>query len=481
MKYPLEIFNRIITGDLSPLTVGADSFNKHISYLRSRYNQFIKHYKIRFNKKFPDEYILKSHSEYCFNDLQQVLFLEHGEADKDPALLNSLISQAQSKIGIKGKDIIEANFEASKNQVLLEIATKLDYHDLQPAEAKFHYYNVLMHEEAESIKNNLNQKVFGMASEEKIKLYVQNHQLALETFTGILLGLLDKKERQRIYQISQAHSLADIYKTIYSYLDELLGYIEKRFYKYLDVHVQIPYRSRVISSLEAQRKLKFIHSALKKGNVNRELREITLAPLDKLAKLTEEDHFTYQDLIYHKKFLLELFMISSNQGDKIRDDVIAALLRDLNFNSLKFFNYIIMGMKKELEQKVGAKDKIELLYSYVKSYNQHQVKTKLSYQNNMPLLKDQVIIWLKEEINFLKKKLKIIGRGKDWKIANDGDTKIVLGMSVAQLSYFVKILYETGIIVNKNQRNIFRFLSNNLAPLNRKIFHLTVSQRNIIM
>lgn len=460
MKYELELFSRIITGDLSPLSVGADNFNKYISYLRTGSNHCIKYYKIRFHKKAVGKYILKSHREYSFLDFEQTEFLDNENSGEDQELLNALCTQSIPKLNIHQNDIIGANLSACGKCIDLHITVKIEYEDLKHEEARFLYYNKLMHEEAEGIKNNLNHEVFRLHSEKEIGLYIQNHQIALETLMRVLFELLSEKERKKIYDISKAYSVTNVYKKTYSYLDDLLRFIEKYFTKHLDVNLQISYQSRIVLSSKAQKKLQRINAVVKKSSISKPLLDILFIPLNKIAHLTEKDYFTYQDLIYHKKFLRELYMILDRKENEIHDELIISALQGLNYNSLKFFNYIITGIKKELKQEDGLKEKVELLYHYKKIYNQCQVKTRYAYNCSLPSLKQQVTAWLKEEVSFLKKKLK-----DREMITHDPHikAKMITQMSVAQLSYFTKVLYEIGEVSNKNQREVFRFLSSNIC------------------
>lgn len=469
MKYELELFSRVISGDLSPLNTGTSNFKNHVAFLKVRFGQCTKHFKVRLKKKPAGEFIYCSHHEYAFHELDQAIYLDPKDADDDPETLDLLIIESLSRLKLRRTDIIESFHKTSKNFVDLEITAKINYEAMDQNEAKFQYYNLMLHEETDRIKHSFNQEVFNLRNEKEIELYVQNHQIALETQTEMLFELLKKRERKRVYEVSGNYTLMDIYKTIYIHLDKLLGHIEKHFTKYLDINAQIPYRSRIISTLETQKKLTLIHAVLKNRNIDSYLQEIIFVPLYKLSRLTKEEHFTYQDLIYHKKLLVEIYKVFSSDGTNTTDLAIILILRRMNFNSLKFFNFIIAKIRQELEGIENTKDKLELLYRHIKEYNQLPVKSKFAYNNHLLPLKDQVIIWLKEEVYFLKKRMKNNGQEANASQSNlPGGAKIITKMSVAQSSYFFKVMYEIGMISNKNQREIFRFLSNNISTIKQE-------------
>src|SRR5690606_15035311 len=114
-----------------------------------------------------------------------------------------------------------------------------------------------------------------------------------------------------------------------------------------------------------------------------------------------------------------------------------------NFNSVKFFKYLTFEILEELETHKNDIQKINLLYKLLKNYNQKQIRNFIKYKPNLPSLKEQIISWIEEEIEYLTKKIKLDTNQFINISSNEEKTKFLTGLSVAQLSYFFGLLMET--------------------------------------
>ncbi|WP_281336026.1 hypothetical protein [Flavobacterium eburneipallidum] len=150
----------------------------------------------------------------------------------------------------------------------------------------------------------------------------------------------------------------------------------------------------------------------------------------------------------------------------ISEETIKESLFYLNFNSLKFFKYLTADIIQELEAQENNFQKIDLLYKLLKNYNQKQIRNFIKYKPNLPSLKEQIISWIEEEIDYLSKKIKLESNQLATISNNETKTKFLTNLSVAQLSYFFGLLIETGIIKHKNQSDIFRFIAENFKTNN---------------
>ncbi len=148
------------------------------------------------------------------------------------------------------------------------------------------------------------------------------------------------------------------------------------------------------------------------------------------------------------------------------EETIKECLFHLNFNSLQFFKYLTFEISQELETQENNIKKIDVLYRFLKNYNQKQSRNILKYKANLPSLKEQIISWIEEEIEYLTKKIKLEANQFTNGTNNDEKIKFLTSLSVAQLSCFFGLLMETGIIKHKNQTDVFRFISENFKTNN---------------
>ncbi|QRE62576.1 hypothetical protein, partial [Flavobacterium psychrophilum] len=61
----------------------------------------------------------------------------------------------------------------------------------------------------------------------------------------------------------------------------------------------------------------------------------------------------------------------------------------------------------ELEMQENNIQKIDVLYRELKNYNQKQTRNFTRYNQKVPSIKEQIINWIEEEIEYLTKKIKL--------------------------------------------------------------------------
>jgi hypothetical protein len=97
---------------------------------------------------------------------------------------------------------------------------------------------------------------------------------------------------------------------------------------------------------------------------------------------------------------------------------------------------------------------------------------------------------LEEEIEFINRKRNLEDSQRGPIKTLQPINKILLGLSVAQISYFVNILMKTGIIKHANQRDVFRMIAENfktngtdnisIDSLSSKFYNVETSTKNAI-
>ncbi|MGB5928010.1 MAG: hypothetical protein WBH03_07535, partial [Cyclobacteriaceae bacterium] len=218
----------------------------------------------------------------------------------------------------------------------------------------------------------------------------------------------------------------------------------------------VPYRNRLILGMEHADKLSGLLGHLECARLDHRLHEIATLPFERFGIL-QPLAFSYHNHAYHEAYILTFHEAILNK-ESLTNKKVFLILWSMNFNALKFFNYLTDQIHKEVKEKNNVETKLELLYYYQKLCNQLPVKTQLSYNPNLLPLKDQMSIWLQEEISFQKRKLKYDSSEKS-NFQNQGQKKLVK-MSVPQLSLFVRAIFETGL-VEGTRHDLLRFVCEN--------------------
>lgn len=207
--------------------------------------------------------------------------------------------------------------------------------------------------------------------------------------------------------------------------------------------------------------LNYVKSRLLACNISERFLKLTYEPLLKIATINIQEKLTYYEFNYCLEFITELYNKFKFTNDETSESEINEFLFNLNFNSLHFFDSITDDIMKELESQENNIEKIDTLYRLLKNYNQKQTRNFIRFNEKLPSIKEQTISWIEEEIEYLTKKIKLQANQISLSVNTEAKIKFLTGLSVAQLSYFFGLLLQTGIIKHKNQRDVFRFISDN--------------------
>ena len=103
---------------------------------------------------------------------------------------------------------------------------------------------------------------------------------------------------------------------------------------------------------------------------------------------------------------------------------------------------------------------VEILSRYLKKYNQVNEYPDVILYPLQKSIKDQISTWILEEIEHLERYQKsTLNNAQRVTNPQSTDFKLQTDLSVAQLGYFIRVLFETGVIKNKNQREVIRFFA----------------------
>ncbi len=437
----IAIFYRMLNDDLSPL-VNPPATEQCINFLKERYPEYRRQLKLRLSKT-DSSFRLNEHKEYSFNTLEPLSAITDTKVEEDLKILDFV----SEELKIDHNKVIDHVMTKEDHKIYVELLIRDDYQELSAQCAKFYYYQVMLDEAFSDITRKLHEKVFKLKDEEQIRLHIRKYQTLITGYMKIILyDFIPGEERNSLFQISDNYTTNDIFKVIFQTLEDILIYLEKSFGNYIDTYLPVPYQSRLMVAMKHAEKLAEILSHLEWARLDSQLYEIVTLPFDQLGIL-EPLAFSYHSHTYHEDYLLAFYR-TTQEDEPLNDKKVFLTLWQMNFNALKFFNYLTYQIHKEIKEKKTPTEKIELLYYYQKLCNQLPVKTQLSYNPNLLPLKDQMSIWLQEEINFLKRKLKYATSLSGLQAIDD---KTLVKMSVPQLSLLVRAFFETGLVDGTRQ------------------------------
>ena len=191
------------------------------------------------------------------------------------------------------------------------------------------------------------------------------------------------------------------------------------------------------------------------NETDNELVSIALHPFHRLIK-NKKLPLSFGRKEYLFRLLKALCWYFTASSEKAKTETpLKTTLFTLNFNSLAYLNYYTRQIEGDIRGIDSLKDKIEKLYFHLKTINQKPINTNVCLNPRQANVKELVNQWILEEICFLEKRMLVMA-GPGPQLA-DQNFKIVTELSVAQVACFIRLLVESGVIKNKNRKELITF------------------------
>ncbi len=312
------------------------------------------------------------------------------------------------------------------------------------------YWNDISLSQKEFIRKRILSNSFNFLDENRAKTYIQNHQAhitsLINSISGYILSEALKSEPECVI----------ILEKIRDSLESLLNFLTIRYKNYFDFNANATITHKQFITGSLHEKLDFILSIATAQKS--ELFSIALKPIWDFLGNGLSSPVSYRTLRYYEALLQEISILSKN--DKPFDKALKFSLICFNYNSFRFFAYLTSEIKSELDSRTSYSTKIELLSRFLKKYNQILEYPEFVLNPKQISIKQQITGWIIEEIEHLERSQKSTFSNAQ-RVSNSlsTDFKLQTDLSVAQLGYFIKVLFDTGIIKNKNHREVIRFFA----------------------
>lgn len=303
------------------------------------------------------------------------------------------------------------------------------------------------------IKKSFSEQMFNLKNDKQVERYVQRHQSCLIRLCDNIIQQISPESFRKKNTIAKITSTQDLRNLLYNQLEHVLSYIERYFGKYFNLNEAIPNSYRIIGQLEFREKLQEYDLP-----ENCKLLDIARHPVDDF--ISQNKNISFRRLIYLKELLKELESKCSGCKECRNDCKLSCSLIYLNFNSFGFFSHLTSIVKEEIEKETELTKRIEKLSFHQKKLNQAQLKPNFAYKPKQESIRDKVGNWIYEEIVHLEKIYQLTLKFPNEQIRElDDEFKLITDLSVPHVAYFVRILVETGVIRNKNQKEVITFFA----------------------
>ncbi|WKN44285.1 hypothetical protein [Tunicatimonas pelagia] len=308
MQFELDILTQCISGSLSLSHIRRSDLSQPRHLLKERFPFCLKHYWVVYTRN-QDSWQLQSFVRHCLDELYELPITYpdqvYPSVEKGPyaAMLPSLAAYFQVPMA----DVAWTTYHQKEHELIVELIVLSEFDQLEPTEIYFHYYQYVLEEEAERIKEQWARTIFSIPKEKTIRLYLRNHQQALLRLKEQILPYIQETEHEHLDRYAPVFCLEDTYKAMYSVVDELLMHLEHQYGTYLDLEARLSYRKRQQSLRELASELNWLQTQLPR--LPEVMRPLVQAPLEKLHQLPYDHQFTYQQLAYGRYWLKVLIKV----------------------------------------------------------------------------------------------------------------------------------------------------------------------------
>ncbi len=173
------------------------------------------------------------------------------------------------------------------------------------------------------------------------------------------------------------------------------------------------------------------------------------------------DGYTYRQLYYEKELLIELLKCNSDTAETV-----PKILHHFNFNYSGYIRYEFKRVTNQLSSLSTKVERINMLRTEMKMINQIPARLQYAYDENMPSLKEQLSVWIAEEISYCEAGL--VAHLSNNTASIDAECKIHTTLSVAKLAVLIRLLVVDKIIINPTVAPMIRTVAKTFSTLQRE-------------
>ncbi|MBX2956200.1 MAG: hypothetical protein KF846_08585 [Cyclobacteriaceae bacterium] len=320
-------------------------------------------------------------------------------------------------------------------------------------EKQQHVLKDTVQKEVERIKQTFVHEVFSFEDERHLERYIQYHQQAL-------IRLMDKSALFMTSDNVKDRKRKLFHEVFYAGLEELLLFVERHFTRYFDQDAKAPESYIDIARQDCRTGIKKIQKFFAAKGVDQRLVVLLLHVLKKIIVSKADQGVTYRKVMYAKEVLKELYrLIDAEKEIQDWDEELRQTMYYLNYNAVKVLTYHAHYISSLLDQAETRAEKIEKLSFMLKKINQAQVKPGIRYNLNGSPLKEQLNVYITEEIDY-QERLQQLSSGSPDRSPDSllPGFKLKFEASVSQLAYLLRVFMETKIIANNNLSQVLHFL-----------------------
>ena len=266
-------------------------------------------------------------------------------------------------------------------------------------------------------------------------------------------------------------SYGKLSKEILLCLTGLLGFIEKHLSKYFNLDSIISPVYFVQSTNNLLLKLQAISETGRNKRIDPKLLKNISYHMKSFIQSNKGT--TYRRCLYCKTFICEIHDLIHSKlvGLSLEKRLIVKIIY-LNFNVYSMYSYIANRITRHYQSRTLYNDQLLSLQLFKKLINQAQTKPDFEFNAGVDSLKLSLSKWAEEEITYFKERRQLAIQFQEksqlQNLPPKSVNKLYSNLSVAQLSYFMKLLVGQNVLIPENTSKLVDFISENFSTGTQK-------------
>jgi len=303
--------------------------------------------------------------------------------------------------------------------------------------------------ESARIQIRIKNEIFPMRSRKEIRLLVRKYH-------STVIYLLDKMTDSLKNSFFQVAVLAKCGQGVIKCLNDLLSFLEDRYWAYLSLDERVPITCLLVLRSELEHKLKILQKReWHDVQIQQDIKSVT-TEIACMLHLDNRSRITFRQVLYERRILKELEELEVLDVQSFFSSL-DHLLIELNFNSSVYINILIYRLVSKIQVQEDASQKLNILLYYFKEVNQIYSNEKLFFNPNMPHIKTILHNWFNHEIQYLEKQIgSVTASGGGSGVGEKPETKLECDLSADQIGIILRAADEVRVVKSRSMSLVFQ-------------------------
>lgn len=333
--------------------------------------------------------------------------------------------------------------------------------------------------ESRRIQVQIKEEIFSIRKKRQFRHLVRKYHSSF-------IYLLDCSIENQQHECFREPHLRIIGTTVIAVLEELLSFVENRFYKYLSLDVRVPITYQIVSKREILSKLDVLKKNISKAlSGTEEPLQLVIAKLYQKVTSEHTHKSTYREIVYRKELLNAL---ANDALPIVKSTIYSAadeILIGFNFNCQEYSTYLKNKILKQLNHYTTIGDKFATILRIHKEFGQLNCKPKRMFDPQEPNLIAVLSTWFQHEIRYLEQQIKskeeeIIDSAPKSEITTiDSNFKMECDLSCDQIALILRAADESRVVKARSMSQVFKSIVPYLStPFKKELSYQSVRSKS---